>query len=131
MLKPTVLNILFFWLVKYIVFYVFMSFKNNVLVSIDDIRRGEDLLYYLWIFSFLPITAILILSAPMYYVFRFQTALSSLLILTITLIAEYLLYTWLASQADLMNGVYNAIISLLVFTLFFFKKLKNIFNQHK
>lgn len=45
------------------------------------------------------------------------------------LIADYFLYTYLASQADLTNGIYNEIIGLILLLLLFFKQLKLLFKQ--
>lgn len=130
MFKPTVLNILFFWLVKYIAFYVFKMFESNnfAFLKVYEIKTGEDLFYYLWIFLFLPVVAMFIFTAPMYFSFKSKNAIYFALIIGAILIVEYLGYTFLASTSDLINGLYNGIISLLFFFLFFFKRIKIIYE---
>ncbi|WP_340064752.1 hypothetical protein [Ascidiimonas aurantiaca] len=46
-------------------------------------------------------------------------------------LAEYALYTWLASQADFTNGMYNGALTILLFMLFFFKRVKAIINKYE
>jgi hypothetical protein len=125
MLKPNLLNILFFWLIKYIAFYVFLMFKNNNygLLKVNEIRNGEDLFYYLWLFLFLPVVCMISFSTLMYFSFKMKKKIYSVLIWITILVAEYLFYTWSASQVNLMNGVYNGAISILFLLLFFFKAM--------
>lgn len=113
LMKPTLLNIMLFWLVKYVAFYSFMMFKTNnyAFIKVNEIKNGVDLFFYLWIFLFLPIVCMIILSVPLYFSLKASKINYFLLIVCITLIAEYIIYTYSASQADLMNGVYNSIIS--------------------
>jgi hypothetical protein len=54
-----------------------------------------------------------------------------MLLLCAILVAEYFLYTYYASQADLMNGVYNAVIGLLLLLLLFFRRINSLFSQVK
>jgi hypothetical protein len=132
MLKPTVLNILLFWFVKYIAYYVLLMFKNNnyALLKVNEIKNGGDLFYYLWLFLFLPVVCMIVFSAPVYFSFRVKRLIYFALIIAVILIAEYLFYTWSASQANLMNGVYNGIISLLLLLLFFFRHISNLLQQN-
>lgn len=131
MFKPTFKSIILFFFIKYFLFYVFLMFKNNdyTLIQINSFRNGEDVFYYLWLFLFLPILCSIIFSAPIYFTFRVKNGIYFILLLSAILIAEYFLYTYLASQADLMNGVYNGIISLLLLLLFFFKHISLLFGQ--
>lgn len=132
MLKPTVLNILLFWFVKYIAFYVLLMFKNNnyALLKVNEIKNGGDLFYYLWLFLFLPVVCMIVFSAPIYFSFRVKSLIYFALIIAAILIVEYLFYTWSASQANLMNGVYNGIISLLFLLLFFFRHISSLYQQN-
>jgi len=133
MFKTTFKNIIVFFFVKYFLFYVFLMFKNNdyTLIQINSFRNGEDVFYYLWLFLFLPVLCSIIFSAPMYFTFKVKNGIYFILLLSAILIAEYFLYTYWASQADLMNGVYNGIISLLLLILFFFKHISLLFSQNK
>lgn len=125
MLKPSILNILIFWFVKYLAFYILLMFKNNnyTLIGLSELKSGEDWFYYLWIFLFLPIVCMLIFSAPMYFLFKVKSPIYLVLIIAVILIGEYLFYTWSASQSNLMNGVYNGTISVLFLLLFFYKSI--------
>jgi hypothetical protein len=133
MLKPKIINTLLFWLIKYIVFYIFLMFKskNYGFLKVQEIKNGEDLFYYLWLFLFLPVVCMIIFTVPMYYLFKTNRLIYCLLIWAIIIIVEYLCYTYLASQADLLNGVYNAIISVLVLYLLFYKHINNLYNQRQ
>lgn len=132
MLKSTVLNIMIFWFVKYIAFYVLLMFKNDnyALLKVNEIKNGGDLFYYLWLFLFLPVVCMVIFSAPIYFSLKVKSLSYFALIVVVVLIAEYFFYTWSASQANLMNGVYNGIISLLFLLLFFFKAISSLYQQN-
>jgi len=107
-----------------------MMFKNKDFFFINpQIRNGADLFYYLWIFLFLPALCMISFSAPLYFAFKVKNAIYFILLISLILVAEYFLYTNLASRSDLMNGVYNGIVSLVVFTLFFFKQISLVFNK--
>ena len=131
MLRLRILNILIYFLVKYFAFYILLMFKNNdfTFLELNNIRNGEDLFYYLWLLLFLPVVSMIIFSAPIYFSFKVKKGIYFILIIGVILIAEYFLYTYLASQMDSMNGVYNGIISLLFLFLFFFKAIRSIFMQ--
>ncbi len=131
MLNHSVVNILLFWFVKYIVFYVFIMYKNSnyALLKVNEIKTGEDLFYYLWLFLFLPIVSMIVFTVPTYYLFKVKGIGLFLLIATLVLVVEYYAYTWLASQANLMNGIINGIITVFIFLLFFYKPMKLVFEQ--
>lgn len=130
-MKPSFIKILLFWLAKYIGFYVFMMFKtgNYAFIKVNEIKNGEDLFYYLWIFLFLPVVSIIIFSVPMYFSFKVKSFVYYILIIGAILLAEYFLYTSLASQSNLMNGIYNGIISMLFLALFFFRHIRDFYKQ--
>lgn len=131
MAKPSIFNILSFWLVKYMAFYILLMLKNNnyALLKVNEIQNGEDLFYYLWIFLFLPVVCMFIFSIPIYFSLRVKKLTYFTLIIAAILIAEYFLYTWLASQTNLINGVYNGILSLLFLLLFFFRRVANLHQK--
>lgn len=129
MLKPTVLNILLYIFLKYIAFYVFMMFKNNdfYLLEVNSIGNGEDLFYYLWMFLFLPVVCMVVISAPLYFSFKVSNTIYFILIIGAYLVVEYFIYTYLASQANLVNGFFNGLISAVFLLLFFYKPIKALF----
>ena len=128
MLKPVIKNILFYLFLKYIFFYIFMMFKNNNFYFINPgIRNVADLFYYLWIFLFLPGLCIVLFSAPIYFAFKVKNTFYFIMIISTIFIGEYFLYTYFASETNLINGVYNGIMSILFFLLFFFKEISTSF----
>ncbi len=128
MLKPSIYNILFYILIKYLVFYVLMMFKsNNFYLISPGIRDVVDLYYYLWLFLFLPIACILLFSGPIYFAFRLKKPIYFSLIISAFWIAEYFVYTYLASPLNWINGLYNGVISVLFLFLFFFNYIKLLF----
>lgn len=130
-MKLSFIKILLFWLTKYIAFYILMMFKNNnyALIMVNDLKTGEDFFIYLWTFLFFPIVCIILFSIPLYFSFKVKTFANFILIVLAILLAEYFIYTYLASQTDLMNGVYNGIISILFLSLFFFRQISNFYKQ--
>lgn len=103
-------------------------FKNGNygLLKVNEIKNGEDLFYYLWLFLFLPIVCMVIFSTPVYFLFQVKRPIYFTLIIIAVLVAEYLFYTWSASQADLMNGVFNGLISVVFLLLFFYRYIPKI-----
>jgi hypothetical protein len=131
MMKLSFKNIVVYIFLKYLVFYVFMMFrnKNYTLVRINELKTFGDWFYYLWIFLFMPVIITILFSAPLYFSFRLKQFYFFALVMGAVFVAEYFLYTYLASQLDLMNGVYNAIIGILLFFLFFYRHIVLIFNR--
>jgi hypothetical protein len=107
-------------------------FKNNnyALLKVNEIKNGGDLFYYLWLFLFLPTICMIVFSAPIYFSFRVKSQIYFTLIIAAVLIAEYFIYTWSASQANMMIGVYNGIISLLFLLMFFFRYISILCRQN-
>jgi hypothetical protein len=126
-------KILIYMLLKYFMFYVFMMFKNSnyALIEIENLNSFGDLFYYLWIFLFLPIVCFILFYRPIYYSFSKRNLNIFLLINVGVLIAEYILYTYFASQSNLFNGMFNAIISLLCYLLIFRKEIRELFVEKR
>jgi hypothetical protein len=131
MLKPTFKNILLYIFCKYLLFYVFMMFRNNdfALIYITELKTLQDLFYYLWIFLFFPILISVLFLIPIYYSFKAKSIVHFAIRISLILIVEYFIYTYLASQKDLINGVYNIIISILFLGLFFYKHIASMFKK--
>ncbi len=131
MMKLTFKNVLLYIFLKYLIFYVFLMFKNGnyALIRLNDLKTPGDWYYYLWIFLSLPVINAILFSAPIYYSFKFKSLFFFALLIGAVFVAEYFLYTYLASEADLMNGVYSGIISILLFILFFYRHIVSMLNQ--
>jgi len=128
MLKPSFKNIILFIFLKYLFFWIFMMFKNDIytLIEINEIHNGQDLFYYLWLFGTSPTAYALLFSVPIYYSFRIKKSIFFLLIIPVIFIVEYKLYTYLDSPGDLWNGFFNALISLALFISFYFKAIREV-----
>lgn len=131
MLRPTVPNIILFWFVKYIAFYIIMMFKtdNFAFIKVSEIKNGEDLFYYLWIFLFLPVVASLLLTTPLYFSFKVKNIMYFILIVGIILFVEYFGYTYSSSTLDFTNGIYNGILSVLFLLFLFFRHISTLYHQ--
>ena len=131
MLKPSLINILLFWFVKYIAFYVLLMFKSNnyTLIEVSQLKNGEDWFLYLWMFLFLPVVSMLIFTTPVYFSFKMKSVVYFALIVTAILIGEYFVYVFFTSDRHIdINGIYNGGMSLLFLLLFFYKSIKPVFK---
>ncbi len=135
MLKPKFINILLYLFVKYMAFALILAFQDErfKLLVINDAQNGHDLflnsfhyLVYVLVFIFI---LILFFSLPIYFSLKVKRAIYFMPLIIIILVAEYFIYTYLASPAHLMNGVYNEILSLIFLFLFFFKHIGTIFKS--
>lgn len=133
MIKPNYKNVLLFILMKYLLFYIFLMLKNEnyTLIRINDLKTSDDWFYYLWIFLFMPCLVSIFFSAPIYFSFRIKKFPIFVFLIGVIFLAEYFLYTYFASQTDLINGVYNGVISVLLFVLFFYKHIALLFKQFR
>jgi hypothetical protein len=135
MLKPKYSNILLCLLAKYSIFFLILGFKGNrfekmVLLNSENTQDFfTNLFYYLIYVLIFIIFLILIFSAPIYYSLKLKKVTSFIFTISLILLLEYLVYTYLASQTNLWNGIYNAIISLLFLGLFFYKHIVSMFKE--
>lgn len=137
MLKPSYRNVIIYLFLKYLVFFLILALANNRFKSlvIDNATSTHGIIinaayYLLYVFIFMSILTF-IFSAPVYYAFKVKNAIYFILIIIGFLVVEYLVYTYLASQTNLMNGVYNGIISLLILIIIFFKNISLMFSQKR
>jgi hypothetical protein len=135
MLKPKFINIVLYLFIKYIVFALILAFQDERFKSvvINNAENAHDLfvnslnyLVYVLIFIFV---LMLIFSIPIYFSFKIKNAIYFLLSISIILVSENFAYTYLASPADLINGVYNGFLSIIFLLLLFYKHIKTMFNS--
>ncbi|CCB70036.1 Hypothetical protein FBFL15_1998 [Flavobacterium branchiophilum FL-15] len=109
-----------------------MMFKNDnyALISLGNLENFQDIFYFLFIFLLLPITNIIFLSLPIYYSFKVKNLYYFLIIIFLILAVEYTLYTYMASQSNLLNGIYNGILSLFFLFLFFSRSIFEISKKN-
>ena len=134
MFKTTLKNIILYILFKYLIFFIFMMImtSNFKLLHFYNLKSAQDWFYYLWLILFFPILTMIIFSAPIYFSFKIRQAFYFLLAIMAVFIAEYFVYCFFTSEKYVnINGIYNEIISLLVFILFFYKHISLLFSQHK
>ena len=131
MFKAKIRNIFFFFLIKYLVLYILFMFKNNdySLIQLNRIKNSQDVIYYLWIFLFLPVVNFVLFGIPIYYLFKIKNGLYFLLLMSSIFIAEYFIYTYPASSNNLKNGLYNGIISAIVFCAIFYRTVSSKFSH--
>ena len=109
-----------------------MMFKNDNFYLINPgIKNMTNLFFYLWMFLSFPIAISIIFSVPIYYLLKIKKIIYFILISTIVLTIEYFIYTYFASQLDLWNGIYNILIGIIFFIIFFHKTLKSKFTDIK
>jgi|SRR5690554_430994 len=121
-------RILLYFFVKYCVFYFFLIIKdeNYKLLKISSYKKVEDVLYLLLIYLPLPLICSIIFIFPFNYILKSKSYLIALVVFILFLLIEYFIYTSLASQLNLKNGLYNGLISLIIFVLMFYKQIKAI-----
>jgi len=131
MMKVSFRNIVVYIFLKYLIFYIFLMFRNNdyTLISVSTLQTFQDWFFYLFIFLFLPVLNILLFTGPIYYLLKLKKITLFVILWVVCLLIEYVIYTRSASQLDLMNGVYLEIIGILLFLLFFYRHIVLIFKQ--
>jgi hypothetical protein len=135
MLKPKFSNVLLFLAVKYIVFFVVLAFigdrfKSLVVKNSENTREliSNTGYYSLYILLY-TFVGVVVFSLPLYFTFKVKSPVYFILLIAAILVVEYLLYTNLASTNDLMNGVYNGIVSILFLLLFFYRHIVLILRK--
>lgn len=129
MMKPKFFNVLIYIFVKYIIFFTFLAFKESrfrelvINNSANDFDLFINFLYYAVYVLAHIIFFTIVLTFPMYFSLKLKNLNYFFSIILAILTGEYLIYTWSASPTDLMNGIYNGMISIVFFLLFFFRHI--------
>ena len=135
MLKPKFSNVLVFLIVKYIVFFVVLAFVGNRFKSLvikNSENTGELISntgYYSLYILLYTLIGVIAFSLPIYFIFKVKNPIYFVFLISVILIVEYLLYTYLASTTDLMNGIYNGIVSVVFLLLFFYQYIALILRR--
>lgn len=105
--------------------------KNYAILKLNNIKTVEDFFYYAWLILFIPILNAVLFSFPYYLSFKLKEGVLFFSSIAIILFFEYLLYVYFNSQKHIdTNGLVIVLISIIVFTMFFFKKIrKYIFKK--
>jgi len=119
-------TVLLYILIKYVLFYILVMLinENYTFVQFYLIRNIDDFNYYLFTFSFLPIIYTVLFSVFIYFSFTAKHVFVFAAIFVLVTIAEYFVYVFFNSQEHIDEfGVYNAIISTVVFIVLFRKPI--------
>ena len=129
MLRPTIRNICIYFLIKYMLFFTFMAVRTQDFYFIKPgIRNGVDLFYYFYVFLFLPAVCCIVFSFPLRSALRNKNEFYFIGIMAAFFFVEYVMYTYFASRMNYENGLYNELISVLLFIFFFFKNIREVFR---
>lgn len=126
------INIIFYSIVRYLVFFVILAFLENRFKSIviDNSENRKELfsntLYYILSFADILVLFTFVFSIPLYFLIKKTNGIYFILLYIILLVIEYVSYTYLASPSDVKNGIYNGIIGILFLPLFFHKYIKMV-----
>lgn len=137
MFKPKFLNVLLFWVIKYIVFFVVLAFIGDRFKSlvIKNSNNTRELIantgYYSLYILFYTLIPVIVFSIPFYFTLKVKNPIYFVLLISAILVVEYLLYTNLASTMELMNGVYNGILTIVFLLLFFYRSIFLIFTKQE
>jgi len=100
--------------------------RNNDyrLFELDNLKGGHTFTYFLLVMLPYPLINMVLFCVPIYFSFRAKSIAYFILYICIFLIAEYFVYIFFTSGKHIdMIGVYNAIISVGLLFLFFYKQI--------
>lgn len=126
MIKISIQKIFVFMFVKYFIFYIYMMIKTNnyTLIEFNNINSTDDLIYYLLLFLPLPILSFILFTVPIKLAFNSIHFLKFFLIIIFIFFVEGIIYTYLASQTNYLNGLFNFVISIITLFILFYSELK-------
>jgi len=134
MFKVSFLNGVFYLFVKYAVFFFILAFIenrfkdiviNNAETTTELIKLSLGYVLYILIYMFF---LILFFSIPLYFILKIENKIYFVLSMIAFFVVEYFAYTYLFSPSDKLIGVYNLTIGIIVFVLFFYKSIIQMFK---
>ena len=135
--NPTYPDVLIYLFVKYLVFFIIMAFSNHrfetivVSVSENNYELFVNTIHYVIYILISVLPLIFVFSIPIYFIFRLKKVIYILLLIVLTILSEYFIYVYLyTSQTHInINGVYNGIIGILLFVLFFRRYINSLITR--
>lgn len=130
--KVSFFNSICYLFVKYAVFFFLLAFINdrftnavinNATTSIELIKLTIGYVLYILFYMFF---IILLFTGPIYLIFRIRSKVYFILSIISFFCIEYFVYTYLSSPSNKVNGVYNLLIGVVVFVLFFRRQIASI-----
>lgn len=125
-------QIILYLFIRYIVFFVFLMFKdqNTKLIEFTSLKSAEDWFYHLWVVLFLPVLSVVLFTIPLYLAFRVKKPLGFITIVLAILVIDYFIYVFFTSDKHIdSNGIYNALISAVLLFFFFRKSIIRLFAK--
>jgi len=131
MLRPTLKNIILFWILKYVGFFIFILVYFNVLGIFTPTFIGMDgselvivsLLISFGVYFYSIFIGVLLLCLPLYYAFHVRSRGLKFFLLFVILQLEFTYMSWLFSGEDFRFSAVNELISLIFILLLFYKDL--------
>lgn len=125
-MKATLLNILVYFIVKYLLFYlIFLVYHGNyTLLEIENIVNGSSLLYFIIMLLPLPVLSIILLAYPLYWSFRLKNGFLFIFLVVSIFVAEYFIYEYLTSDRGITRYVLF-FLSLILLGVLFKREIKS------
>ena len=132
MLKPTIGNVVLYFLGKYLLFYA-----GNIVyqgsyqwLDLSALKSGQDVFYWLWMFGFLPVVSLVLFAVPLSLILRLSRPVPFSGALAGFVAVDYTFYILLDSQKPLdAYGFYHEIIGLAVLGSLFYRRIRAIFTH--
>jgi hypothetical protein len=125
MFKASFLNSICYLLLKYVVFFFILAFignrfQNAVINNANTLSEFMKLsLGYVLYILFYVFFLVLLFSIPLCFILQIKSKTYFMLSMIAFFTIEYVLYTHWFSPSDKITGIYNLIIGMLIFTIFY------------
>ncbi|AWA29437.1 hypothetical protein HYN48_04675 [Flavobacterium magnum] len=123
--------------IKYIAFFFVLAFIGNRFrdAVINNANSSMELVkltigYVLYILFYIPFL-IIIFCIPIYLIFKIKNKFLYIFCLIVFFGAEYEIYTYLFSPSDGSPGIYNLVIGIVIYFIFFYKPIPNFLTKDK
>lgn len=125
MFKASFLNSICYLFLKYVVFFFILAFignrfQNAVINNANTLSEFMKLsLGYVLYILFYVFFLVLLFSIPLCFILQINSKTYFMLSMIAFFTIEYVLYTYWFSPSDKITGIYNLIIGILIFTIFY------------
>lgn len=125
MFKASFLNSICYLLLKYVVFFFILAFigdrfQNAVTNNANTLSEFMKLsLGYVLYILFYVFFLVLLFSIPLCFILQIKSKTYFMLSMIAFFTIEYVLYTYWFSPSNKITGIYNLIIGMLIFTIFY------------
>lgn len=129
MFKVSFFNSLCYLFLKYAVFFFVLAFIgnrfknaviNNAETTAELMRLSLGYAVYILFYMFF---LVIFFSIFLYFIMKIENKIYFVLSMIAFFTIEYFAYTYLFSPSDKMIGIYNLIIGIVVFVLFYYKSI--------